>query len=288
MLDLLYFQNIGNVNRQVFTNAGSWTTWVKPKGVKFVNILCIGSGGGGGGGFFSGSGAVTGGVGGASGGIVRAQYPASILPDILYVYTGVGGAGGLGGTTGTATAGGNGEKSYVCIIPSTSSISNIVTTSGNVSARGGTSGSTAGQAASSGETIATISNAVFLGLGIFTAIAGQNGASTTTTTGANITPDRIVTGGTSGGGSGAGGTLVATGPYPVLTAAAINTNGRDGYILYKPILAFSGGAGGGGGTNGGKGGNGAYGCGGGSGGGGTTSAGNGGKGGDGIIIITSF
>ena len=286
MLDLRYFQN-QNSNVQTFTNAGTWVTWQKPRGAKFVNILCIGAGGGGGGGFFSGSGTVTGGVGGAGGGIVRAQFQASILPDILYVYTGVGGSGGLGGTNNTSTNGSDGEKSYVCIIPDTSSASNIVVTSGNVSAKGGASGSTAGQAASTGETIATTANAIFLNLGTFIAVAGQGGASTTTNTGANITPTQIVTGGASGGGSGTGGVILPVNLYPSGSVTSNNTNGRNGVTLYKPVLAFSGGNGGGGGTTGGNGGNGAYGCGGGSGGGATTSAGNGGRGGDGIIIITT-
>ena len=50
ILDLSYFQNTGNTHIQTFANAGSWTTWVKPRGAKFVNILCVGSGAGGGGG----------------------------------------------------------------------------------------------------------------------------------------------------------------------------------------------------------------------------------------------
>ena len=42
-----------------------WQTWQKPRGAKFVNILCIGSGGGGCGGV---SGSSTRGVGGGGGG----------------------------------------------------------------------------------------------------------------------------------------------------------------------------------------------------------------------------
>ena len=142
MIDLSYFQNTGNVNTQTFTNAGSWATWQKPRGAKFVNILCIGAGGGGGGGFQTGSGTKTGGSGGGSGGLVKVQYPASILPDILYVQPGLGGAGGVGGATGVVTAGGNGNRSFVSIIPNTTSASNIVVTSGAVAATGGQSGST--------------------------------------------------------------------------------------------------------------------------------------------------
>ena len=135
MLDLSYFQNSGNVNTQTFTNAGYWVTWVKPRGAKFVNILCIGAGSGGGGGFLA-AGSRSGGQGGSSGGRVRLQLQANILPDILYVQTGVGGAGGIGGSP--STAGGASTKSFVCLIPDTSSAANIVCTSGAVAATGGT------------------------------------------------------------------------------------------------------------------------------------------------------
>ena len=108
MLDLRYFQN-QNSNVQTFTNAGTWVTWQKPRGAKYVNILCIGAGGGGGGGFQVASGTKTGGAGGGGAGLVRAQFQASILPDIMYVQTGIGGAGGVGGATGGAAGGGDGN-----------------------------------------------------------------------------------------------------------------------------------------------------------------------------------
>ena len=286
MLDLSYFQNSGNVNTQTFTNAGSWVTWIKPRDAKFVNVLCIGSGGGGGGGFQAAAGNKSGGSGGGGGGIVRAQFQASILPDILYVYTGVGGTGGTGGSL--STSGNAGEKSFVCLIPDTSSVANIVVTSGNVSARGGISGSTVQTANPSGETIATAANAVFLNLGTFLAVAGTVGAAGVlgiATSNTAIT--QICMGGSAGGGTGAGGGFTSSGPFPGNTPAAVNTSGVNGIILYKPILGFQGAGGGGGLTNGGKGGESPYGCGGGGGGAGTTSAGNGGRGGDGLIIITT-
>jgi hypothetical protein len=115
MLDLSYFQNSGNVNTQTFTNAGSWVTWVKPRGAKYVNVFCMGSGAGGGGGFQVNSATRTGGAGGGSGGVVRAQFQASILPDILYIYTGAGGAGGTGGAAGVVTAGGRGGDGIIII-----------------------------------------------------------------------------------------------------------------------------------------------------------------------------
>jgi hypothetical protein len=67
MLDLSYFQN-QNSNVQGFFNGGTWQTWVKPRGAKMVNIICVGSGAGGGGGFQSGSAPRGGGGGGGGGG----------------------------------------------------------------------------------------------------------------------------------------------------------------------------------------------------------------------------
>ncbi len=297
MLDLSYFQNSGNVNTQTFTNAGSWVTWVKPRGAKHVNIFCMGSGGGGGGGFRAAAGGRSGGAGGGAGGIVRTQFQASILPDLLYIYTGLGGVGGTGGAAGIVTAGGNGEKSYVCLTPSTASSSNIVVTSGNVSARGGSAGSTVTVTGGAGETIATTANAIFLNLGTFIAavgILGSNSSANTTTT---ITFINFP--GAGGASTGTGGTVTGAGPFASLpggTNGSGATNaipGRNGYMLTKPILGFMGGSGGGGiqagGTGtGGKGGDGSYGSGGGGGGSSETNTpGNGGKGGDGLVIITT-
>lgn len=291
MLDLSYFQNSGNVNTQTFTNAGTWVTWQKPRGAKFVNILCIGSGGGGAGGI---SGSVTntrgtGGAGGGAGGIVRAQFQASILPDILYVYTGLGGSGSLGSTTTTFNSASNGERSFVSLIPDTASIANIVVTSGAVSARGAFS-----SVATTGETIATSANAIFLNLGTFIAVAGTLGsAGGANIAGSSIVPTQITTGGTGGAGNNTAGGFTAAGIYTVdagvaTTSGATGGNGTNGYILYKPVLAFRGGKAGGGSTNtGGNGGNGAYGCGGGGGGGGSLQGGTGGNGGDGLVIITT-
>jgi hypothetical protein len=285
MLDLGYFQNSGNVSTQTFTNAGSWVTWLKPRGAKFVNILCIGAGSGGGGGFLAAAGNKSGGQGGSSGGCVRLQLQASLLPDLLYIQTGVGGVGGIGGNP--STAGSSATKSYVCLIPDTSSASNIVCTSGAVASTGGTGGSTITATGGTAETIATPANAIFLNLGTFLAVAGNGGGAGGLTSGANITTTSFLSGGTGGGGTTVGGSFAAADPFPAFTAAAINTNGASGIALYKPILGFTPGLGAGGGTTGGNGGNGAYSCGGGGGGAGTTSAGNGGRGGDGIIIITT-
>jgi len=255
-----------------------------------VNILCIGSGGGGCGGATGSSVRGIGGGGGGGGGIVRANFQASVLPDILYIYTGAGGTGSLGSTTLTFNAAGNGEKSYVCVVPSTASVSNIIVTSGNVSARGAAT-STAG----AGETVATITNAIFLNLGTFIAVAGTAGGNAGAVSAApSVTPTQITMGGTGGNGNATAGLYTAAGFYPAVagittTAGAIGINGSDGYTFTKPVLAFRGGQGAGGSDGvGGNGGVGAYGCGGGGGGGGVTQGGNGGNGGDGIVIITTY
>jgi hypothetical protein len=294
MLDLSYFQNqYYGANSQTFTTGGSWQTWVKPRGAKYVNIFCMGAGSGGGAGFISGSTPRCGGGGGAGGGLVRATFQASLLPDILYVQCGAGGSGGLTTSDGVqAGSGGSGNRSFVTLIPSVASAANIIVTSGAVAAVGGPGGFNVNGTQAAGETIATTANAIFLNLGNFTAIAGQNGPASSTANAAGATISQI----NSPGGSGAsragfaGGPITGSGPVPTLTNA-LNQPGPNGIILYKPILAFTGGAGGAFSsiTNiGFNGGNASYGSGGGGGGAGTTAgAGNGGRGGDGLIIITT-
>ena len=284
MLDLSYFQN-QNSNVQAFYSSGSWVTWRKPRGAKMVTFFVVGGAGGGGGGYQAASGAISGGGAGGNGGVSRLIIQASLLPDILYVYCGSGGTGGIGGAT--PSAGGNGSSSFVCLIPDFSSVSNIVLASGIVVAQGGTPGSTVTGATVAGETAITAANSIFINLGIFNSAPGTNGTGGSTGGGTNIGAN-IFTVGCSGGGTGNGGYYSAA-SYPFFTypVPSINTNGRDGVIIYKPVLFFYGGTGGGGGTNGGKGGNGAFGCSGGGGGAGTASAGNGGNGGNGLVIITT-
>lgn len=292
MLDLSYFQN-QNSNVQGFFNGGTWQTWIKPRGAKLVNIICQGSGAGGGGGFQSASTPRSGGGGGGSGATARLTINANLLPDILYILPGIGGAGGLGGAP--ATAGTAGQNSFVTLIPSTGSVSNVVLRSGTTPAVGGPPGASVnpGQLGV-GETISVIGNSIFANLGTFTFQAGVLANSSGTVNGGATTPTNFVTNSGGGGGTGSGGGVVATGVFPAITAAAVNTNGQDGPIYYKPILMLYGGRGGGGssaaGTNGGNGGNGAPGAGGGGGGASSNTgvnAGNGGRGGDGFVIITT-
>jgi hypothetical protein len=290
MLDLSYFQN-QNSNVQGFFNGGTWQTWIKPRGAKLVNIICQGSGGGGGGGFQS-TGGRAGGGGGGSGATARLTIDAKLLPDILYILPGIGGAGGLGGTT--ATAGSSGQNSFVCLIPSTGSISNVILRSGTTPATAGAAGTTAAGTAGAAETIGVIGNNIFGNLGTFTFQAGVVASAASATNAAATSPSNFVTNSGGGGGTGIGGAVTATGVFPGITAAPVTTNGQDGIILYKPTLMLYGGRGGGGTsaqfTNGGNGGNGAPGA--GAGGGGASSntgvnAGNGGRGGDGFVIITT-
>ena len=291
MLDLSYFQN-QNSNVQGFFNGGTWQTWIKPRGAKLVNIICQGSGAGGGGGTSSGN--RPGGGGGGTGATARLTINANLLPDILYILPGIGGAGGIGGATGVVTSGSPGQNSFVTLIPSTGSVSNVVIRSGTTAAAGGAFGFNNGGPGGAGETISLIANNIFANLGTFTFQVGPTGGSGGITTGTTITPGSPISSATGGGGTNIGGGVSPSGIFPGITGAAVNTNGQNGIILYKPILILYGGLGGGGssgaGQSGGNGGNGAPGTGGGGGGGSTNTGpnlGNGGRGGDGFVIITT-
>lgn len=290
MLDLSYFQN-QNSNVQGFFNGGTWQTWIKPRGAKLVNIICNGSGAGGGGGFQSASTKGGGGSGG-SGATARLTIDAKLLPDILYILPGIGGTGGLGGAP--ATAGSPGQNSFVTLIPSTGSVSNVILRSGATPATAGGAGSTAGGSTGAAETIGVIANSIFANLGTFTFQAGVAGqAGWYASSPGNQTPSNFLV--QAGGGGGTVGTAVtATGVFPGIPATGLLQNGINGPIYYKPILMLYGGRGGVGsgtaGTDGGNGGNGAPGCGGGGGAPGWNigvNAGNGGRGGDGFVIITT-
>lgn len=290
MLDLSYFQN-QNSNVQGFFNGGTWQTWIKPRGAKLVNIICQGAGAGGGGGFQSASTPRAGGGPGGSGATARLIINANLLPDILYILPGIGGAGGLGGNP--ATAGSPGQNSFVTLIPSTGSVSNVVLRSGTTPAVGGNPGTTTGGALGAGETIGVIGNNIFANLGTFTFQVGNGGGGTGgTTSGGGAGAGNFTVGGAAGGGVGLGGGSPASGVFPGYSSAPVNTNGQSNLVFYEPTLMLYGGGGGGGATsgNGGNGGNGAQGCGGGGGGASANTgvnAGNGGRGGDGFVIITT-
>ncbi len=269
MLDIFNIPNQQD-NVKIFYAAGitAWQTWTKPRKCNFVWIMCIGGGAAGSDGLIGNNR----GSGGGSGAITRALFPASVLPDILYIQPGPGGK--------TSSAGGN--RSFVSITPSSSVAMNIVCTSGAAAA-----------ALVTAETIATATNMGLVTLGIFNSVAGfsNNGAYLTFS---------ILSG---GGNGGEGGST----PTPGVGFASINignnivtpniaggtgtngANGADGVWNWKPMYGL-GGAGGGPNTNGigGKGGDGGFGCGGGGGGGGTISGAPAGRGGDGLVIIATF
>lgn len=286
MIDVSYFQN-STSNTQIFQNGGTWQTWIKPRNAKIVSFFVLGAGAGGGGGFQAATGNKSGGAGGGTAGYIRLVVQASLLPDILYILPGTGGIGGIGGTS--PTAGTSATKSFVNLIPDTTSISNIVCTSGNVAAVGGGAGSTIASTGGAAETVGTAANGVFLNLGSFVANAGIVGGAgaLVNATISSFLSFTVAGGGGGGTGTGAGFTTVIGQRFSAIANTPINTKGSDGAIYYTPFLALFGGRGGGGGTTGGNGGNGAPGCGGGGGGAGTTSAGNGGRGGDGLITITT-
>jgi len=286
MIDVSYFQN-NTSNTQIFQNADTWQTWIKPRNAKMVSLFVIGAGGGGGGGFQTGSGNKSGGTGGGNGGCTKIVLQASIVPDILYILPGTGGTGGLGGNL--PTSGSRATKSFICLSPDTGSISNIICTSGATAAIGGPSGSVTAAPASAGETVATSTNAIFLNLGHFQATAGLTGGVGSLTSTANnlFASFQIAAGGGGGSGTGAGFTAATVHYLQSIAVTPQNTAGSPGLVFYKPVFHLFGGRGGGGGSTGGNGGDGAPGCGGGGGGGGTISAGNGGKGGDGFIMITT-
>jgi hypothetical protein len=296
------------INTQVFYTKGSGTDfqiWTKPLNVKFVHILCIGSGGGGGGGQ-AGSSATArrGGAGGGSAGYSFGFFSASQIPDNLFLLIPTGGAGGIGGAT--SSNGSNGALSYVSIESNNTAI-NILIQSGAVAPTGGTSGLGGGTAGTGGTVYAggildTLGNTKFL--------AGQNvTAGGTTALPIDLSINRMVSGGVAGAGTNGAtpqqGANVDTGyPYQDIIGGASSSsgiagNGSNGYIAQMPMINgmqrqpifFTGGAGGGSSNTGtgGNGGNGAYGSGGGGGGAGFTSlAGNGGNGGDGLIIINCY
>jgi hypothetical protein len=296
MLDINFIPNQQD-SVKIFYAAGTtaWQTWQKPRGCKFIWMMCIGGGAGGGGGPIGDIGAGAGG----SGGVVRALFPANVLPDTLYVQTGLGGGGGAGGDVNTWTSGGSGGKSFISVAPTSAVSTNIVCTSGGATSAASNNDNAGG----AGESIATVSQAPILNLGNFLAIAGQAGAPAAT----SITPlGTTITCGGAGGGygafvtPGAGGNIspvnLGISSTPTISGgpATGGVAGESGIANWKPLY-FLGGAGGGGGiVSGGKGGNGAYGSGGGGGGGSASVAnggiigGAGGKGGDGLVIIATF
>lgn len=296
--------------RQVFTARGStndWQVWNKPHNCKFVHIFCLGGGGGGG----SGQGAAVstarrGGGGGGSGAYVNALFPATYLPDTIYLQVGPGGVGGSSGNNGAT-----GSISYVSIQPNTTA-ANILLQSGSVAARGGVSGATNPSTGGAASTIWVEASTNILVFGLIVPVAGQaGGTGISLSAPTDTTISGILTGGAAGAGTNGatsikGANITGTGSVPTIvggpaggSAGSTATGGAGStfitcypsesttYSIDNFFLAGGSGGGSSDGGAGGAGGNAIYGGGGGGGGAGiTNNGGPGGKGGDGLIIIT--
>ncbi len=310
MLDYLHLPDSTNGSIDYFpgfsdTDGGSWVVWEKPRGSHMIRITCIAGGGGGGSGFSSNTtNARGGGGGGGSSAISIVTIPAYVLPDRLYVSSGIGGKGGdANPADGTANLGSDGVRSYVCIAQDTGVIYRVCYAD---SGKAGTTAPTAvpaGGTAGAGGTVATIADMLLASYGIRNFIAGHNG-----TAGGSASNPIGITYPTTGlllsggiGGSGGTSTFGANINAPTQTVynifstlTTVNTaatNGQPGREIYQPLLST-------GGTNGtaasgtgagGNGGVGGFGSGGGGGGaGGAGAAGGGGKGGNGLVIIHSW
>ena len=320
-----YFDIATNVDTQLFfanaapsgsaITSGSWQTWTKPRNASFVFITAFGSGGGGGGAYASGSYASltaftgSGGGGGGAAAFSKAIYPASLIPDILYIRVAAGGPGAPGGNNNQV--GQSGSLSYVCVFPTSSyrdtdiRDANILLVSGDRAAGGGIAGTpAAGGIGGSGGAAATLTRPL-QGLGIVQSYNGTLGSTggIGNTNGSNIIIRNLTSGGT--GGSGArrfsdlrGGQILSQSIVPTIVGEI--QNGTDGFAATQPNTAvsqrypqiFTGGIGGGIDTEGFTGlvGNGAIGSGGGGASPGVTPSLNarGGNGGNGLVIITCF
>lgn len=298
--------NDNSLKNQVFYYTGptGWQVWNKPPNCNLVNFFLLGGGAGGQGGGIGAASTRNGGAGGGSAAFAYITVPAFALPDTLYILVASGGTGGgtTGGVQGTA-----GTLSYVCSVPDTSTVNNILMRSGSANAGASTS-ATAGAAITAADIL--LAEAAFI-----SGYAGQTGGAGGVSSGAatNVTPTSIpVTAGAGGAGCSSVGTLgtsagvVGILDFPFISggtntsvAGATAGGGNHGFSTretftgqnFRYPMFFTGGAGGGAASNstgvGGRGGDGQYGCGGGGGGaGGNTTAGRGGDGGHGLVIIT--
>jgi hypothetical protein len=262
-------------NVKIFYAGGGtndWQTWTKPRNCKFIWMMCIGAGAGG-----QTTGTTSTGIGGGSGAITKAIFPANTLPDILFVQPGIGAINTIGG------------RSWVVINPSGS-----VPVAMNTVCVSGTAGAGTTSLAN-GETAATTTVAGLLSLGTFQSTAGTANPQTAT-----FTPSSSLT--NPGGNGGTPGVSVGTSTLSVTLTPNIITPtilggsvigagdvGGNGIFYWKPLFSLGGSGGNSSSTEvGGNGGNGAYGSGGGGCGGSTSGTSVGGKGGDGLVVIATF
>jgi hypothetical protein len=278
-----------------------WRVWQKPRGATMVQILAIGGGGGGGCGYPGGASTQRGGgAGGGSGAQSMVVIPASLLPDRLYIQTGLGGSGGVI----SVRAPDNGGITYVAVVPDTTADNLVCYAAYGFGGTNGAPGSGSG-AAGAGGTVADITLMPIAAAGVYSFLAGQtggNGGDGLGTSGGSITPP--TTGLRAMGGAGGAGCYtqspgVAGGGFTVPAntyladqapvTAGVGINGVTSLATFAPLTLWGGGGGGSGyNAAGGKGGNGAFGAGGGGGGAGTNPTGGGGSGGGGIVIISTW
>ncbi len=192
--------NDNSLRNQVFYANGSngWQVWNKPPNCNVINFFLLGGGAGGQGGNIGASSNRNGGAGGGSSSVTYVTFPAFAVPDTLYILVGSGGSGGTsGGGQGSA-----GTLSYVCSIPDTSSVFNILMRSGSAAA-GAITTTTAGAAITAADIL--LAEAAFV-----SSYVGQTGGAGGVTSAAatNVTPTGImVTAGAGGAGCTSTGTL---------------------------------------------------------------------------------
>jgi hypothetical protein len=279
--------------------------WSKPKFSTMTYILAIGGGGGGGGGWQRpdrdpGGG----GGGGGTGGIATLLIPSFFLPDTLYIIPGKGGLGGAASSFGN-----DGGISYVLYSSELNPGSTLLASNDVNAGPGGDGNDLSAGTAGTAATISTVT--VGAKLGIFSAIAGQNGAAGGNPAGGNgasVTAWGTIplSGGAGGAGTeddpfnGGGITAGAATNFTYInwptTAGAVAAGGGSGaprrggagVNLWKPFRTSGGGGGGTNDDNGGDGNSGGIGSGGGGGGAGQAGTLRGGNGGPGMVMIISW
>lgn len=305
-MDFLFDLAEANYRNQVFYTSGVWR---KPPNITMVSFFLVGAGGAGGNGFVTsllqGCGA---GAGGGSGAITKLIIPAVLLPDILLVNVGVGGIRGTFGGPGVTVSGGSGTATYVDLINGNATASTLIAiANGGIGGGGGIVGGVAGTGGAAGAA-STITSTVYLGMGLSSFYAGQDGQTATVTgtlppvsTGTNLTSGGA---GASGRGASPAGNRGTPGsidgndvylPTLSISNSATTYDGQNGVNCLSPFQSY-GGVGGwpatlAVGECGGNGGNGILGSGGGGGGAGNNGCpegGLGGNGGNGYALITCY
>lgn len=269
--------------------------WIKPPGISFVHIICIGAGAGGSSAFpYSASSGARGGSGGGAGSMNSVFLPAYLVPDTLYINVGIGGAGGAASNVaGTANVAQAGTSTYVGFYPAQSAAVSFCMA--NPGGAGSLPVGSAGAIGGNGGATATSTFFPISQVGLRNYIGGQAGGTGGQTGAANnITATYRITGGGGGSGNSVGGVVGSgaiinmAGEY-ALQAISPSPAGQNGAKIQDLIKFLSaGGTGASSSTtiSGSDGGWGGFGSGGGGGSVGPGLGGAGGNGGDGFVIIT--